>query len=125
MTWTKQQIRDARKIELAPLLIRRGFRLRPLQNGNTLVEDHPDLVVKQHYWTWPSKEIHGNAIDFLVLVEGKSFHQAMQILAAHSGRKGEQEEQEIPIPIRTPGHHTDGDGNKTRQERGNYSEITR
>ena len=124
--WSKLQIRQARKIELAPLLNRLGFRLRPLQNGNTLVEDYPDLVVKQHYWTWPTKEIHGNAIDFLVLVEGKSFHQAMQILAAHIGQEGEQEKYcQRAVPVGAPAHNMDDDGNKTREERGNRSEITR
>ena len=121
--WSKLQIRQARKIELAPLLSRLGFHLHPLQNGNTLVEDYPDLVVKQHYWTWPPRAIHGNAIDFLVLVAGKSFQQAMQILAAHIGNAGEQEGQEMAIPVRAHGHNTDGNGNKTREERGNDSEI--
>lgn len=79
--WTKPQIRQARKIELAPLLSRRGFRLRPLQNGNILIEDHPNLVIKQHYWTWPDKNMAGNTIDFFVKVEGLSFHQAMQIIS--------------------------------------------
>jgi len=125
MTWTKQQIRDARKIELAPLLRQRGFRLRPLQDGNTLVEDYPELVVKQHYWTWPVKDIHGNAIDFLVLIEGKSFHRAMQILVAHIGKKEEQEEQKSPIPIISTTQDYDSNGTKIRQERGNYSEIAR
>ena len=98
--WTKQQIRRARKIELEPLLSRRGLRLRPLQNGNTLVEDYPDLIVKQHYWTWPPKEMHGNAIDFLVLVEGKSFHKAMQILSAHIGGEGGlQENRELTVRV--------------------------
>jgi hypothetical protein len=123
--WSKTQIRQARKIELEPILLHRGFRLRPLQNGNLLVEDYPNLVVKQHYWTWPSKEIHGNAIDFLVLVEGKSFHQAMQILTAHIGAGGEHEEKEIPIPVVSTTQDDDRDGSKIRQERGNYSEMTR
>lgn len=129
--WSKAQIRQARKIELAPLLTRLGFRLRPLQDGNTLVEDYPDLVVKQHYWTWPSKNLHGNAIDLLVLVAGKSFQQAMQILAEHtcpvSRGIGNAEEQEGPLmtlPVGMHDHNMDGNGNKTREERGNNSKIT-
>lgn len=126
MTWTKQQIRDARKVHLAPLLTRRGFRLRLLPEGNTLVEDHPDLIVKHHYWTWPTKNIQGNAIDFFVLVEGKSFHQAMEILAASIGaggtRKGVQE-QNMPIPVVSITQDYDHDGNNLRAERGNLTET--
>lgn len=80
--WSKHQIRQARKIELEPLLLSMGVRLHPLKNGNALVDDYPGLVVKQHFWTWPDRNIHGNAIDFLVLVCEKSFHQAMQIITA-------------------------------------------
>ncbi|MDD5343832.1 MAG: hypothetical protein PHW12_05360 [Smithella sp.] len=112
MTWTKYQIRQARKIELAPLLSRLGFRLRPLQNGNTLVENYPDLIVKQHYWTWPTKEIHGNAIDFLVLVEKKSFHQAMQILSAHVENEELQVECENTATVATQFKTTTVMGNK-------------
>ena len=78
--WSKHQIRLARKMELEPLLSRRGLRLRPIQNGNTLVEDYPDLVVKQHYWTWPERNMAGNTIDFFAKVLHLSFNQAMQII---------------------------------------------
>ena len=70
-----------------------GVRLRPLKNGNTLVLDYPDLIVKQQYWTWPERNIQGNAIDFLILVQGKSFQQAMQILSEFIEDQGFPNEQ--------------------------------
>ncbi|MFC1461355.1 hypothetical protein ACFLQR_02410 [Verrucomicrobiota bacterium] len=82
MTWTKSQIRQARKIKLAPLLKKRGLQLKPLPSDNFLVADHYDLLVKKSYWRWPSRDIEGNAIDYFMLVEGKSFNQTMQILSS-------------------------------------------
>lgn len=87
MIWTKSDIQQARKTDLAPLLIRRGYRLQPTLNGNfkILHSDDPPapvgLVLKQSFWIWNEKNISGNAIDFFTKVENKSFHQAMQIIS--------------------------------------------
>ena len=78
--WSKVQIRMARKAPLSPLLLRRGLQLQPLANGNLCVTAHDDLIVKDSFWRWPSKGIGGNAIDYFILVEGCSFHQAMHIV---------------------------------------------
>jgi len=80
MTWTKTQIRAARKLPLAPVLRARGLQLHPLPDGNFRLAEHGDLVVKLCYWRWPSRGLDGNAIDFFMLVEGKSFNQAMETL---------------------------------------------
>jgi hypothetical protein len=80
MTWTKSQIREARKVPLAPILAQRGFQLHELAGDNFIVTDFADLVVKHHYWRWPSKDIQGNSIDFFTQVDGKSFADAMRIL---------------------------------------------
>jgi len=80
MTWTKSDIRAARRKPLAPILQARGLQLKPLSAGNFLVIEHDDLVVKECYWRWPSRNIDGNAIDYFMRVEGKTFNQAMRLL---------------------------------------------
>ena len=78
--WTKPQIRQARLVHLAPLLQRRGVRLQDLDHENYGVAVYNDLMIKHHYWRWPSRNLAGNAIDFFVQVEEMSFHEAMGIL---------------------------------------------
>jgi len=78
--WSKSQIRQARKTQLAPMLIERSYRLYPLKNDNYRVLPDPDdpagLIVKQSFWLWPERNMAGNSIDFFVKVEGLSFDQA-------------------------------------------------
>ncbi len=81
MTWSKAEIRKARREPLLPLLQTRGHRIRPLHDDNWRVEDFGDLTVKDGYWVWPSHNRAGNAIDFFTAVEGRTFAQATQILA--------------------------------------------
>lgn len=81
--WTKEQIRRARRKDLPSLLKKRGYRLREKPNDNYLVEDEDGLVVKKSYWVWESRELKGNAIDFFMLVECRSFNEAMEILTGN------------------------------------------
>ena len=78
--WSKSEIRAARKLPLAPLLQHRGLTLREMPGDNFQVREHPDLIVRDSYWIWKSRNLQGNAIDFLILVENMSFAQAMEIL---------------------------------------------
>ena len=89
MPWTHDDIRKARCAPLAPLLAARGLRLKPLAHHNYQVipengadADLAGLVVKHSFWTWPDRNIAGNAIDYFVKVEGMTFNQAMQIITA-------------------------------------------
>jgi hypothetical protein len=76
--WSRQQIRAARAAPLPPLLLREGLRLREAPGGNVELVDYAGLVVKQSYWRWPERNMHGNAIDLFVNVLGFSFAQAME-----------------------------------------------
>jgi hypothetical protein len=76
--WSKEQIRAARAVELAPLLARRGLALRDRGGGNLEIEQYKGLLLKASYWRWPERNLAGNAIDFYVKVLGASFHDAMK-----------------------------------------------
>lgn len=88
MTWKRSEIRQARQIPLKPVLESLGYQLQPLSNGNYLLcRLATEIVVKDHYWVCKDQDIAsctgktaGNAIDFLVEVEGMSFSQAMDLL---------------------------------------------
>ena len=90
-SWTKAEIRAARQAPLKPLLERLGYRLSPTGEGNYLVVGLAgEVVIKQNYWVClddgsvgpaPAPEaMSGNAIDFLVKVQGMSFREAMRLL---------------------------------------------
>lgn len=81
-TWTKEQIRAARKTELAPLLQKRGLTLRDRGGGNMEIEQHKGLILKASYWRWPDRDLSGNTIDFYVKVLGMSFNDAMKEIMA-------------------------------------------
>lgn len=80
MKWSKQQIRNARMVALAPLLTGRGRTLKALTDANYCVSDYDDLIIKNNYWHWPSQNLDGNAIDYFTKVEKLTFSQTMQIL---------------------------------------------
>jgi hypothetical protein len=80
--WSREDIRAARMVELAPLLRRRGLALRDRGGENMEVEQYKGLVLKASYWRWPERELAGNAIDFYVKVLGTSFNEAMKELLA-------------------------------------------
>ena len=81
-TWSREDIRAARMVELAPLLQRRGLALRDRGGGNFEVEQYKGLVLKISYWRWPERDLAGNAIDFYVKVLGGSFSDAIKEVLA-------------------------------------------
>ena len=79
--WTPQQIHAARRVLLKPLLEQLGYRLDPLENGNSKAYGLPrEIVVKEHYWSCPGDGTGGNAIDLLVQLLGMRFNEAMSLL---------------------------------------------
>ena len=79
-SWTREQIRDARKVDLARLLENRGHLMIEQGGGNCRVPDFPGLIVKESYWRWPARNQSGNAIDFHTQILGWSFHDTMRAL---------------------------------------------
>lgn len=87
MIWSKHDIRNARKLPLLPILTKLGYSLRKLEYGNYLVEKHGSVVIKDNYWFWKENHSAGNAIDFFVIVEKKSFAESMAILTGRPSNK--------------------------------------
>lgn len=78
--WSREQIRAARMVALAPLLRKRGLTLYDRRDGNWEVMDYHGLLLKASYWRWPDQNLAGNAIDFYTKVLGTSFTDAMKEL---------------------------------------------
>lgn len=98
-TWTRAEIRRARQTPLPPVLEALGYELDPLPSGNHGVRRPAadicpggavgcPIIVKDHYWVNPGDGAAGNAIDFLVNVQGMTFSQAMALLCPDTGRSG-------------------------------------
>jgi len=64
--WTREQIRAARLVPLAPLLQERALPLRAHDADNFELLTHPGLLLKDSYWRWPERHLAGNAIDLRV-----------------------------------------------------------
>jgi len=83
MTWKRSEIRTARQRPLKPVLEALGYQLDPLPGGNYLLcRLAADIVIKDNYWVSKEDGTAGNAIDFLVNVEGMTFNKAMQLLTS-------------------------------------------
>ncbi|MCK5845063.1 MAG: hypothetical protein KAG97_10170 [Victivallales bacterium] len=80
--WSREQIRMARRKQLAPLVQKLGLELRDRGGGNMELSQYPGLVIKNSYWIWPEKELSGNTIDFFVKVPGMSFNDTMKHISA-------------------------------------------
>ena len=76
--WSREQIRSARMVTLAPLLRRRGLTLYERGDGNWEVMEYHGLLLKASYRRWPDRNLAGNAIDFYTKVLGASFSDAMK-----------------------------------------------
>ena len=80
-SWTKTEIRAARQRPLKPILEKMGYRLEPMRDGNyRILGLTEEVVLKDHYWVRTGDGLAGNAIDFLVKIEGMAFNKAMRLL---------------------------------------------
>jgi len=81
MTWKPAEVRAARQKQLKPVCEALGYRLEPLRNGNYRVDGLPgEIVIKDNYWICTDNDTAGNAIDFLINIEGMPFRKAIRLL---------------------------------------------
>jgi hypothetical protein len=83
MNWTRDDIDAARAEPLAPILERKGYRMRTLPGGTVLLADYRGLVVRDNHWAWKAENLRGNTIDFFMAIEGATFAETMAILTAN------------------------------------------
>ena len=82
-SWSREQIRQARRRPLLDLLTRRGLHLAHVGGDNYTISEHPGIVIRQWYWNAPQDERSGNTIDFMVDILGLSFANAMEEILKH------------------------------------------
>lgn len=77
----QDQIRRARQANLVSYLVNKGYKLkRDGQGGNYRLVGHQGLIIQEnHFFRFGGGE-KGNAIDFLVKIEGKTFSRAVEEL---------------------------------------------
>ena len=81
MTWSHTEIRQARCTPLGPVVRRLGYELAVGSEGNRIIVGlSTEIVIKDHYWVCTEDGVGGNAIDFLMSIEGMNFAQAMRLL---------------------------------------------
>lgn len=79
MTFNKELIKRARKVNLASFLLAKGEPL--IRDGKRFRHRHHDsLVFTENSFYWNSKGIHGNSIDFLMMYYDISFSEAVRQL---------------------------------------------
>jgi hypothetical protein len=102
--WTRELIEEARQASLPAILAQRGYAVRRLPNGAVWLPGFAGLLIHSNRWIWKNQHLHGNTIDFFVVIEGKSFDDAMQLV--HSWRSclneddeedDEQDNEELPL----------------------------
>ena len=74
-------IQKARNADLLSYLHSQGYRLVKSSAREIRLEEHDSLVISNNRWHWFSRDIGGNTLDFLIKYEGKSFNEAVEILA--------------------------------------------
>ena len=74
MTWKRIHVRAARQTPLKPVLEALGYQLEPRKANNYLVLGlAEEVIIKDHYWVCTDDGSAGNAIDFLVNIQGMTF----------------------------------------------------
>lgn len=87
--YTKEEIQQAKDINLVDLLKDLGYPLKKITAREYALIDHDSCKIsptKGFYWH--SRAIGGNAIDFFMLLEGKTFLEAVDLILSRQGNSG-------------------------------------
>lgn len=75
--YTKEQIRQARQVDLVSFLQSRGCQLKKENRDNYRLPDHGGLIIQGNHWWQASTKQSGNALDFCQKIWGMDFNSAM------------------------------------------------
>lgn len=93
MSTLSKDIERARKADLPAYLIKNGYSLCRVGQGNYRWPGHGGLIIKDNFWHCFSSDEKGNAIDFLVKILGMEFKKAVSELLGYS------DERQLTLPI--------------------------
>ena len=76
----EELLKEARQANLVDYLRSKGVELKRKGVGSYCLAEHDSLVITGFKWTWFSKNMSGNALDYLIKVEGMKFKDAVKAL---------------------------------------------
>lgn len=76
----EELIQEARQADLVGYLRSKGVELKRKGIGSYCLAEHDSLVITGFKWNWFSKGMSGNALDYLIKVEGMEFKDAVEVL---------------------------------------------
>ena len=86
MRYTKDQINEAKNVNMVDLLEKLNYPLKRVTSREYTLLEHDSLKLSPDKgWYWHSRQKGGNAIDFFMEVEGKTFLEAMEIITGQCG----------------------------------------
>jgi len=84
----EQLIQEARQADLVEYLRSKGVNLKRKGVGSYCLVEHDSLVITGFKWTWFSRGMSGNALDYLIKVEGMKFKDAVEALTGKTLQSG-------------------------------------
>ena len=84
----EQLIQEARQADLVEYLRSKGVNLKRKGVGSYCLAEHDSLVITGFKWQWFSKGLSGNALDYLIKVEGMEFKDAVAALTGKTLQSG-------------------------------------
>ena len=82
----REQLLAARQADLAAYLIARGEQLIPAGRGYHLA-DHDSLIITDNKFSWNSRQVSGNSLDFLRCYYSMGFREAVMELCGGVEKK--------------------------------------
>ena len=84
----EELIQEARQADLVAYLRSKGVALKRKGVGSYCLAEHDSLVITGFKWNWFSRNMSGNALDYLIKVEGMTFKDAVAALTGKTLQSG-------------------------------------